>query len=77
MIWSDRLGGEQSASPLEADGKLYFLSEAGLGVVLKAGTKFEVLARNDMKERTLASYAAADGALFLRTEKYLYRIESK
>jgi len=45
--------------------------------VVKAGRRFEVLARNDLKERTLASYAAADGALFLRTEKRLYRIEAE
>jgi outer membrane protein assembly factor BamB len=77
LIWQQRIGGAQSASPLEADGKIYFLSEEGEGVVIAAGRKFEVLARNDMKERSLASYAAADGALFLRTEKHLYRIEER
>jgi outer membrane protein assembly factor BamB len=72
--WAERLGGDFSASPLWADGKIYFQNEAGVGFVVKAGTKYELLAKNDMKERTLASYAAADGALFLRTEKHLYRI---
>jgi outer membrane protein assembly factor BamB len=76
-VWRERIGGGQSASPVYADGKIYFLGEDGKGVVIKAGRKFEELARNDMKERTLASYAAADGALFLRTEKHLYRIEEK
>jgi outer membrane protein assembly factor BamB len=75
MIWQERVGGNHSASPLYADGKIYFLSEEGVGVVVKAGRTFEVLARNDIKERSLASYAAADGALFLRTDKHLYRIE--
>ena len=66
-----------SASPILADGKVYFLSEDGVGVVVKASPKFEVVAKNPMKERTLASYAVADGALYLRTEKNLYRIEAK
>jgi outer membrane protein assembly factor BamB len=75
--WQEALRGNYSASPLYADGKVYFQSEEGVGVVVKAGTKFEVLARNAMQERTLASYAAADGALFLRTETELYRIEAR
>ncbi len=45
--------------------------------VLKAGTTFEVVKRNDLGERALASPAAVDGALYLRTEKALYRIEKK
>ena len=60
-----------------ADGKVYFQSEDGVGTVVKAGTKFELLAENELGERTLASYAAADGALFIRTEKHLYRIQAK
>jgi outer membrane protein assembly factor BamB len=65
--WQERLGGAFSASPILADGKIYFLSEDGVGHVIKAGTKFERVAKNELKERTLASYAAADGALFIRT----------
>jgi outer membrane protein assembly factor BamB len=75
--WQKRLGGDFSASPLYADGKLYFLSEDGVGTVLKAGKQFEQLARNEMDERTYASYAVSDGALFLRTDKHLYRIQSR
>jgi len=52
-------------------------SEQGPAVVLKVGKKFEQLAKNSLGERTLASYAAADGALFIRTEKHLYRIEAR
>jgi outer membrane protein assembly factor BamB len=75
--WQERLGGGFSASPILADGKLYFQNEEGTGFVVKAGTKFEVLAKNELKERTLASYAAADGAIFLRTAKHLYRIANR
>jgi hypothetical protein len=45
--------------------------------VVKAGKEYELLSKNSLDERTLASYAAADGALFIRTEKNLYRIGEK
>jgi outer membrane protein assembly factor BamB len=77
LRWQERLGGNFSASPICADSKIYFLSEEGVGHVIKAGTKFERVAKNDLKERSLASYAAADGALFIRTEGHLFRIETK
>jgi outer membrane protein assembly factor BamB len=75
--WQESLEGHYSASPLAADGKIYFQSEEGVGTVIKAGKQFELVAKNDLGERTLASFAAADGALFIRTEKNLYRIEGK
>lgn len=75
--WSERVDGDYSASPLLADGKIYLLSEQGSGLVFRAGKKFEQLARNEMDERALASCAAADGALYLRTENHLYRIEAR
>jgi outer membrane protein assembly factor BamB len=75
--WQRRIGGTYSASPVFAGGKVYFQSEQGTGVVLTAGKQFKLLARNALGERTLASYAAADGALFIRTEEYLYRIQAR
>jgi outer membrane protein assembly factor BamB len=75
--WSKRLPGRYSASPLLAGGRIYFQNEAGTGVVIQAGKVYKELARNALGERTLASYATADGALFVRTDKHLYRIESR
>jgi outer membrane protein assembly factor BamB len=75
--WQERIGGNYSASPIHADGKIYFQSEQGVGTVVKASTQFEKLAANDMKERTLASCAAVDGALIIRTDKHIYRIQEK
>ncbi|MBI1368787.1 MAG: PQQ-binding-like beta-propeller repeat protein [Planctomycetes bacterium] len=73
-IWQNRIDGNYSASPIDAGERIYVQSEEGLGVVLKAGKQFEVLARNDLGERSLASYAVSDGSLFIRTEEHLYRI---
>jgi outer membrane protein assembly factor BamB len=75
--WQKRVGGNYSASPLYADGKVYFQAEDGTAVVIRAAREFKQLARNDVGERTLASYAAADGALFIRTQEHLYRIQAK
>jgi outer membrane protein assembly factor BamB len=74
--WQRRIGGNYSASPLYADGKVYFQAEEGTAVVIRAAREFKQLARNDLGERTLASYAAADDALFIRTQEHLYRIEA-
>jgi outer membrane protein assembly factor BamB len=75
--WQERIGGNYSASPLYADEKIYCQSEEGTGVVLKAEKRFELLARNSLGERTLASYAVSDGAFFIRTESHLYRIQQR
>lgn len=75
--WSQRVGGNFSASPFYADGKIYLQSEEGVTTVLRAGTKYEVLATSDLKERTFACYAVADSAIYLRTETQLYRIQAK
>jgi outer membrane protein assembly factor BamB len=71
----DKTSANYSASPVFADGKIYVQNEEGIGTVLKVGKTFEVLARNDLKERTLASYAINDGAIYIRTAQHLFRIE--
>jgi outer membrane protein assembly factor BamB len=72
--WAERVGGNYSASPVLADGRIYLQNEEGIGVVVAPGKTFQQLARNSLDERTLASYAVTDGALFIRTEAHLYRI---
>ncbi len=75
--WQSRLGGGFSASPLYCGGRIYFTNEEGLTTVMAAGTTAEKLAQNQVDGRTLASLATSDGAVFLRTDKALYRIEVK
>lgn len=75
--WSERLEGEFSASPVSAEGRVYFQNEEGVGFVVRASTSFELLSENDLGERSLASYAVTDGALFIRTEKHLWKIAAK
>lgn len=76
--WQKRLGGNFSASPLLADGRIYLLDEAGVTYVIAPDrSEYQELAVNTLPGRTLASIAAADGALFLRTDAAVYRIQVK
>ena len=75
--WQQRLGGNHSASPVFVDGRIYFQNEEGITTVLAPGTEFRELARNRLDGVTLASMAVSDGALFVRTDTHLYRIEEQ
>jgi len=70
-VWQGRVGGVFSASPVAGDGKVYLLSETGETIVLKAGRGAQIIARNSVGERTLASMAIAGGRLFLRSDEHL------
>lgn len=76
--WQERIGGNFSASPVAVVGdgrdRIYFTDEAGKTTVVAASEDYELLATNDLGERTLASLAVDDGAIFLRTADALYRI---
>ena len=74
VIWQERAAGPMSASPVHSNGKIYFLDEQGKSTVIRAGRKFEVLATNSINERTLASYAIGEGAIYIRSLNNLYRI---
>jgi outer membrane protein assembly factor BamB len=71
--WTERLEGDFSASPVYADGNVYFANESGSTYVVRASTTFELLATNDVAERTLSSPAVDDGAFYLRTESHVWR----
>ena len=75
--WQERIAGNYSASPVHAAGAIYFLSEDGVTTVVKADKTFSQLAKNELKGRTLASPALIEGALFLRTDTQLFRIEAE
>jgi outer membrane protein assembly factor BamB len=73
-VWQQRLEGVFSASPVAADGKIYFVSENGETLVMKAGRSPELLARNDLGVRSVASPAVAGGQIFLRSDNEIFCI---
>ncbi len=77
LHWKKRVGGNYSASPVYADGNIYLQSETGKGVVFQAEKTYREVAKNSIGEPTLASYAVSDGALFVRSQNKLYRIQEQ
>lgn len=77
IVWKERLNGIFFASPVAADGKIYLLSETGEAFVLRAGRKAEVISKNLLEERFLASPAIAGKSLFLRGDGTLYSIAQR
>lgn len=75
--WTERVGGNHSASPLYGDGKIYCFNEQGVSSVLVPGKKFQRLAENKLADGIIASPAAAGRALYIRTQSHLYRIEKR
>ena len=75
-LWAQRLSGPHAASPVFADGRIYFLSEDGVTTVVAPGAEFRALASNRLDGTTYASMAVAAGSFFIRSDKFLYRIGS-
>ena len=76
VVWTERIGGSYAASPIYADGRLYFFDKDGATSVLKPGRTFEVLATNKLAGGFMASPAVSGKAFFLRTRTHLYRVEA-
>ena len=73
-LWRARLDGAYSASPVYADGRIYFLSEDGISIVIAPGRQLKHLATNQLEGSTLASIAISHNSLFIRSATHLYRI---
>jgi outer membrane protein assembly factor BamB len=79
-IFKARVGGGGhtfSSSPLASQGRVYLLSEDGDTFVLRAGDKYEEIAKNSLGEMSLATPAADADSLYVRTQTRLYRIHSR
>jgi outer membrane protein assembly factor BamB len=71
--YSEKLGQRvyYFASPVAADGKIYFSSYLGNVFVVQAGDEFKILARNKIGERINATPALVDGIIYLRTARHV------
>jgi len=74
ILWRAKMG-LHHASPVTANGLVYFLNDDGVAHVVKAGRTYELIARNELGERTYASPAVSGGQIFLRGFQHLYCIE--
>ncbi len=65
------------ASPVAAKDRIYVLGREGTCLVLKKGSKLEILATNKIDDKTDATLALVGNELFLRGHQSLYCIEGK
>ena len=71
-VYQERLGGAFTASPVASDGKIYLAGEDGDVFVVKAGPKYELLAKNPVGEVMMATPAISDGLVIVRTISHLF-----
>jgi outer membrane protein assembly factor BamB len=67
-----RLKGDYKASPIAAEGRVYFLNTHGLCTVVSATSHAEKLAENQIDDETLASPTVSDGRIYFRGRKALW-----
>ncbi len=67
-------GGAYSASPIAADGRLYFTTEEGETFVVEAGPEYRLLAKNRVDGVVLSTPAASGGLLVIRTLSHVVGI---
>lgn len=75
ILWQHRFGGMFWASPLYADGRIYFFSKEGKAPVIAASDRFKLLAENEFPAGFNSSPAVVEDSLILRTFTHLYRIK--
>lgn len=75
QLWSRRLGGNFSASPILAGGHIYFCNEQGETHVLKPESTPKPARVSRLPGHILASPAVIGRTLYLRTHESLYCIE--
>ncbi len=76
QVWQNRIdgGGGYSASPVYANGHLYFHNGNGVTTVIKPTTTFQQVAENKLGEFGLSSFAVAKDGFVIRTESSLIRL---
>ncbi len=78
LLWRKRLTGKFTASPVAADGKLFFTNESGSTLVLDAAAdEYRELACNELGEDVYSSPAISQRRMFLRTTKHVVCIGTK
>jgi outer membrane protein assembly factor BamB len=73
-IWSEKVKGKFNASPVYADGYIYFPSTRGNTLVIKEGKKYKQVSDNKLEGQIWATPAIANDALIIRTSEFLYKI---
>ena len=81
VLWSEKIPGAFTASPVESGGLIYINTESGETLVIRPGPKFDLVARNSIGDRTgelfRASITPIGGRIYLRSNRALYCVGAK
>ncbi|MEZ6056040.1 MAG: PQQ-binding-like beta-propeller repeat protein [Planctomycetaceae bacterium] len=76
-VWTERVGGKFSGSPVLIDGRLFAISEDGVVSVIAASNKFELLGQSPLGDPSYATPAVANGRVYLRSFSKLACLKAK
>lgn len=76
-IWKERIGGNFSASPIVADGKIYLFDEDGKSTIIAASPKYKLIAQNELTAGFMGSPAVSGDTLIVRTKTHVYALKNK
>ena len=76
-VWSERIDGQFSGSPVCIEDRLYCVTEDGIVVVLHAGHEFRELGRTALGDDCHSTPAVANGHLYLRTFHKVFAVKAK
>ena len=76
-VWSERIDGQFSGSPVCIEDRLYCVTEDGIVVVLQAGPEFRELGRTALGDDCHSTPAVANGHLYLRTFHKVFAVKAK
>ena len=73
-VYKTKLGESSSfiASPVASDGRIYIVDELGTIYIIQDGDSFKQLAQIPLNDICMSAPAIADGAIYFRTQHYLF-----
>ena len=80
ILWQLRIKGNFSGSPIAAGGLIYVVNDEGLGQVIEPGAGKEagkVIGTGDFKDTILCTPAIVGDALYIRSDKQLWKVAGK
>jgi outer membrane protein assembly factor BamB len=76
LAWRIRLKGTFYASPIAAAGKLYVINDDGFGQIISLDPeRGTVASEREFKESVMGTPALSDGALYIRGEQHIWKVE--
>ncbi|MCA9142471.1 MAG: PQQ-binding-like beta-propeller repeat protein [Planctomycetaceae bacterium] len=73
-LWQLRVGGKYWSTPVVAGDRMYCINSDGAAKVVQLGEKGEVVSSNEFSDEIKGSPAISGGALYVRSDRFLWKI---